>query len=112
MSAGSAETIELTYVDNMGVARSVAATVGESLMQVATFHGIAGIDADCGGSCACGTCRVYLDGQLAGQVPSAEEDELGVIDFVTEEANGVRLGCQITVTPAFAGATITVGTDD
>ena len=105
------ETVQLTYVDNAGVAKSVSATVGESLMQVATFHGISGIDADCGGSCACGTCRVFLDASLDGSIPAAEQDELDVLDFVTEEATTVRLGCQITVTPDFDGVSITVGTE-
>lgn len=105
------ETVQLTYIDNAGVAKDVTANVGESLMQVATFHGISGIDADCGGSCACGTCRVFLDASLNGAVPAAEQDELDVIEFVAEEVSTVRLGCQITVTPDFEGVAIKVGTE-
>ncbi len=104
------DRVELTFIDNQGVHDRVSAAVGETLMQVATFYGISGIDADCGGSCACGTCRVLLDQELLGQVPAADEDELAVLEFVTDGGSSARLGCQVVVTAAFHDLTIKVAT--
>ncbi len=51
----------IIFIEHDGTEHSTELGVGKSLMQIALDHGIPGIDADCGGECACGTCHVILN---------------------------------------------------
>jgi 2Fe-2S ferredoxin len=51
----------ITFVEHDGKQHVVELEVGKSLMQIAMDNGVPGIDADCGGACACGTCHVIVD---------------------------------------------------
>ena len=51
---------KITYLAPDGTEYIVEAAIGESLMTVALDNSIPGIDGDCGGECACGTCHVIL----------------------------------------------------
>lgn len=103
-------TINFVYVDLDGQETEVAAVAGETLMDVATSNNVAGIDGDCGGCCACGTCRVRLPDALGQQQAAMQDDERDVLEFAEGDNEGARLGCQIQVTEAFAGTRITVAT--
>ena len=106
-----ATEVTMRYVDRDGAEREVTANVGESLMTVATGNKVLGIDGDCGGNCACGTCNVLIESQVALTLnpPDAVEPEL--LEFIGSDASkGYRLGCQVTVTRALADAKITVAT--
>ena len=46
---------EITFVSPDGTRYPVEAADGASAMQAAIRHDIPGIDADCGGACACAT---------------------------------------------------------
>ena len=61
----------ITFIDFEGTQRTVEATVGDTLMETATSNDIPGIDADCGGACACATCHVYIDASWQDQVGAA-----------------------------------------
>ena len=52
---------KITLIEYSGTSHSIDAEVGKSLMQNALDNGVPGIDADCGGACACGTCHVFVD---------------------------------------------------
>ena len=68
----------IVFIDYQGEERQVDATNGDSLMEAATSNDIPGIDADCGGACACATCHVYIDPNwvsIVGQ-PSELEAEM------------------------------------
>jgi 2Fe-2S ferredoxin len=52
---------KVTYIEDGGKAHTVEVAEGWSLMEGAVKHLIPGIDADCGGACACATCHVYVD---------------------------------------------------
>ncbi len=58
---------KVTYVEYNGTEHQVDVPVGTSLMRGAVDNNIPGIDADCGGECACATCHVYVDAAVAGQ---------------------------------------------
>ena len=49
------------FFEHDGTRHEVDATNGISLMRAAVDHSVPGIDADCGGACACATCHVYVD---------------------------------------------------
>jgi len=52
---------KVTYIEFNGTAHEVEVPVGMSVMRGAVSNGVPGIDADCGGECACATCHVYID---------------------------------------------------
>lgn len=103
-------TVNFVYVDQQGQETEVAAVAGETLMDVATANDVAGIDGDCGGCCACGTCRVRLPEALGAQQEAMQDEERDVLEFSEGDNTGARLGCQIQVSEAFAGARIQVAT--
>lgn len=94
----------VTFIEPSGDERVVDVPVGWSLMQAATSKGVEGIEAECGGSCACATCHCYIEGELAAQVPAPSQGEISMLDSVAapRRANS-RLSCQIKMTPALEG---------
>ncbi|MFT5776626.1 2Fe-2S iron-sulfur cluster-binding protein, partial [Hyphomonas sp.] len=72
---------KIIYVDNDGTERVVEATNGESVMEAAVKNSIPGIDADCGGACACATCHVYVDASFMDKVGEQQEMEKSMLDF-------------------------------
>ena len=52
---------KITYIDHEGTARTVDSEIGSTVMETALKNGIPGIEAECGGACACATCHVYID---------------------------------------------------
>ena len=74
---------------------------GENLMQLAVAHNVPGIDAECGGSCTCGTCHVYLGTEFASMVAPAGPDEQALLTAVAADRRPTsRLACQVVVPPA------------
>ena len=56
----------ITFVSHDGTAETIEAEVGQSVMDAAKRHGINGIEAMCGGACACATCHVLVDDEWLG----------------------------------------------
>ena len=52
---------KITYIEHNGKSHEIDVANGLSVMEGAVQNNISGIDADCGGSCACATCHVYVD---------------------------------------------------
>ena len=48
---------KITYIDASGNERTVEGKNGMTVMETAIKHNIPGIDADCGGACACAGVR-------------------------------------------------------
>ena len=85
----------------------IEATVGGSLMQVATGHGIDGIVAECGGNAICATCHVYVDEGWLARLPAMGDEENELLDGVAAERQmNSRLSCQIKVTPELDGLVV------
>ena len=92
------------FVDHEGVERAVDANDGESLMQAAVRNSVPGIDADCGGACACSTCHVYVDEAWVDKLPKREAMEEDMLDFAYEpDPVRSRLTCQLKVSDALDG---------
>ncbi|MGB1556766.1 MAG: 2Fe-2S ferredoxin [Oceanococcaceae bacterium] len=102
--------INFVYVDAQGEEHPVEAQAGSSLMEVAVANGISGIDGDCGGCCACGTCRVQFSAELYSALGEQQSEEKDLLEFVGNDREHVRLGCQIPVGEHLQGAKITVAT--
>jgi ferredoxin, 2Fe-2S len=97
---------KITYIDSAGTARTVDATAGSTVMETAIRNEIPGIEAECGGSCACATCHVYVDEawrEKTGEPSPMEED---MLDFGYEVRPNSRLSCQIKVTDELDGLVV------
>ena len=97
----------ITFIDYTGQERSVEAELGESVMQVARRLDVPGIDADCGGKCACATCHVKVDEAWMPKVGGRGETEDSMLAYATDVTPNSRLSCQIEVTAELDGLRIT-----
>lgn len=98
-------TAKITYIEYDGTEHSVDAAVGGSVMNGAVDNNVPGIDADCGGSCACATCHIYVDPDWLERVGRAEASatEASMLSFAAHVADNSRLACQINVTAELDG---------
>jgi len=96
----------VTFIDAQGASRAIDAPAGLSIADAALLRGVPGIEADCGGNCACATCHVYLDEQWAARVPPIEELEEMMLDHAIERRATSRLSCQIRLSDALDGIVI------
>ena len=91
---------KITFIDSSGTARTVDAELGSTVMETAIRNNIPGIEAECGGSCSCGTCHVYVEEARIATLPAPDANEVAILDFVAAEVKPEsRLACQIKVTP-------------
>jgi ferredoxin, 2Fe-2S len=99
---------KITFVQPDGSQQTVEAADGVTVMEAAKVNRIAGIEAECGGACACATCHIYVDAawvDQAGKPASMEED---MLDFAFDVRPESRLSCQIKVTAALDGLVVQV----
>ncbi len=99
--------VKIIYKDHTGTAREIDAKVGETVMETAIKNSIPGIDADCGGACACATCHVYVDPAFMEKVGQPEDMEQSMLDFAENVTETSRLSCQIQVRDELEGLTVT-----
>lgn len=98
---------KITYVDARGTARTVEGDDGATVMEVALRNNVPGIDAECGGACACATCHVYVDDAWVEAVGRAEAMEADMLDFASDVRETSRLSCQIRISPKLDGLVVT-----
>ena len=88
---------KITYIEHGGESRTVEAENGSTVMEIAIKNSIPGIEAECGGACACATCHVYVDEawrETVGEPSPMEED---MLDFAFDVRPTSRLSCQIRI---------------
>jgi ferredoxin, 2Fe-2S len=97
----------VTYIDTAGKETTLDIAVGTSVMQAATFNGVDGIVAECGGSCMCATCHVYVrDDQLA-MTPAMQPDEDAMLEGTASPRRpNSRLSCQLVISPEMDGLVV------
>ena len=98
---------KITYIDASGQSRTVEAQVGATVMETALRNSIPGIEAECGGACACATCHVYVAEEWTEKTGKASQMEEDMLDFAFEVRPTSRLSCQIKITDAMEGLTVT-----
>ena len=97
---------KVTYIEHNGTAHTVDVEKGLSIMEGAIQNGVPGIDADCGGACACATCHVYVEEKWLDKLPKAEDADVDMIDMAHEPKKNRRLSCQLIVSDELEGLTI------
>ena len=99
---------KITYIENDGAEHTVDVKTGLSVMEGAIKNNIPGIDADCGGACACATCHVYVDAAWAGKTGEKSAMEESMLDFAEGVQDNSRLSCQIKVSDELDGLIVTM----
>ena len=94
----------VTYVEHEGAVHEVEVAVGLTVMEGAYKNGISGIEAECGGACACATCHCYVDDAWVERFPPRKDEEVEMLEFAKSEfRDNSRLACQLNVTEAHDG---------
>ncbi len=97
----------VTYVHPDGARDELEVVSGKSVMMGAVSHGIEGIVAECGGSCMCATCHVYVEpDQLVLLEPMSEDEDVVLDGTAAERRPNSRLSCQIKMSPALDGLVV------
>ena len=94
---------KIKYIEFNGEEHEVDVQNGLTVMEGAIKNKIPGIDADCGGACACATCHVYVQKEWLSKLPSKEDTEEDMLDFAFDVIENSRLSCQLTVTDELDG---------
>ena len=94
---------KITYIENDGTEHVIDVKPGQSVMEGAVKNNIPGIDADCGGACACATCHVYVDPAWTSKTGEKSAMEESMLDFAEAVEENSRLSCQIKVTDDLDG---------
>jgi|TARA_B110000438_G_scaffold125816_1_gene122419 2Fe-2S ferredoxin len=97
---------KITYVEHSGKSHIIEVAKELTVMEGAIQNNIPGIDADCGGACACATCHVYVDSEWINKLPKIEDAEEDMLDMANEPNKFSRLSCQITVTEELNGLVV------
>ncbi len=98
---------KITFFAAPGEPRAVDALRGASVMEPALRNAVPGIEAECGGACACATCHVYVADEWTEKVGKPSQMEEDMLDFAFEVRPNSRLACQIKVTEALDGLVVT-----
>jgi|SRR5688572_6578836 len=97
---------KITYIEANGKQHEIEAPVGQTVMETAVKHAVPGIDADCGGACACATCHVYVDEAWTDKTGEPSGMEQSMLDFANDVEPNSRLSCQIKVTAELDGLVV------
>lgn len=99
---------KITFIQPDGTSQIVDATVGQTVMEAAKLANVPGIEAECGGACACATCHVYVAEGWRDKTGAPAEMEEDMLDFAFDVREESRLSCQIKVTEELDGLIVQV----
>lgn len=97
---------KIIFMQQDGSSAAIDAANGASLMEVAVQHMVPGIDADCGGACACATCHIYIDAAWADRLPAKASMEADLLECANNPTELSRLACQVRVSDATDGLVV------
>jgi 2Fe-2S ferredoxin len=98
----------ITFIQPDGTQQVVEGEPGLTVMEVAKLNNVPGIEAECGGACACATCHVYVDEAWQGTTGQPNQMEEDMLDFAFDVRDASRLSCQIRITPELDGLVVRV----
>jgi ferredoxin, 2Fe-2S len=96
----------ITFIQHDGTEQTFDVASGQSVMQAAMGNSVNGIIADCGGSCSCATCHVYVDETWRDRIPPATSAEKDMVECALHVQEGSRLSCQIKVVDELDGLVV------
>ncbi len=99
--------MHINVIDQQGVHRRLEALEGFRVMEIIRDWGL-DIRAECGGACACATCHVHVAPDWTGELPEALDEEIDRLDHAFDVSHNSRLSCQLIMTEALDGLTLTL----
>lgn len=99
--------LNILFIEHDGTEHSVEVKPGGSVMLAAVTNGVPGIDADCGGSCSCATCHVYVKEEWLDKLAAASPTEEAMLSLSGDRQANSRLSCQIPVSEELDGLVVT-----
>ena len=103
---------QIHVISRAGLATTIQAETGLSVMEALRDNGFDDIQAICGGCCACATCHIYVDDAFLPNLPQPSRDERELLETSTQLQSNSRLSCQIPVTAALDGLRVTIAPED
>ncbi len=94
--------MKLFVTDHDGVDHQLIGEEGKSIMEIINAANVE-IAAQCGGSCSCATCHVYVDTAWISLLPEPDEDEAAMLELAVDVEDRSRLSCQIRASSAIDG---------
>lgn len=101
---------KVTYIEANGKTHDEEVAAGFSVMEGAIQNGVPGIDADCGGACACATCHVFVADDWIERTGQPDENEATMLEFAVDPGPGSRLSCQIKMNAGLDGLVVRMPT--
>ncbi|KAL7925529.1 2Fe-2S ferredoxin-type domain-containing protein [Trichoderma austrokoningii] len=100
------EELWVTFIDKEGEEHKFAVSAGDNLLDIAQANDLE-MEGACGGSCACSTCHVIVEGEdHYDQMPEPEDDENDMLDLAFGLTETSRLGCQVKMTKELDGLVV------
>ncbi|KFB10151.1 2Fe-2S iron-sulfur cluster-binding protein [Nitratireductor basaltis] len=99
---------QINFIAPDGTRFEIEAPSGQSVMESAVQNGVPGIEAECGGACACATCHVYVDEAWEAKTGEPEVMEEDMLDFAYDVRPNSRLSCQIRISDELDGLVVRV----
>jgi 2Fe-2S ferredoxin len=100
--------VKITFIQPDDSRQEVEAEPGLTLMEAARLNSVPGIEAECGGACACATCHVYVEEAWRDKTGKPAQMEEDMLDFAFDVRDSSRLSCQIKLTPELDGLVVRV----
>ena len=102
--------MKIFVTDHDGIEHELKAIDGCQIMEIIRDEGLS-IKAECGGSCACATCHIYVDESWVSRLPAKSEEEADMLDLAFDVEDNSRLSCQIDMTTNLDGLKVTLAPD-
>ena len=100
--------VKITFIQPDNSEQVVECEPEMTLMEAAKLNNVPGIDAECGGACACATCHVYVDEAWREKTGTPSQMEKDMLDFAFDVRDSSRLSCQIKLKPELDGIVVRV----
>jgi ferredoxin, 2Fe-2S len=98
--------VKITFIQPDNSEQVVETEPAMTLMEAAKLNNVPGIEAECGGACACATCHVYVDDAWRDKTGAPSQMEEDMLDFAFDVRPNSRLSCQIRVRPELDGLVV------
>lgn len=99
--------MQIIVTDQNGVVHELEALEGWRVMEVIRDWGL-NIKAECGGSCACATCHIFVDAEWQDRLNPPTDEEEDMLDTLPDVEANSRLSCQILMSEDLDGLKLTL----
>lgn len=99
---------KVIVINTVGEERLLEGEAGRSLMELMRDNGVDDLQAQCGGSCSCATCHVWVDSAFMDKLPKISDQENDMLDCTEDRRENSRLSCQLQMSELLDGIRLTV----